>query len=136
MKGGRGHFGKRGGTPENGKNSGNSNLHNGRWEQAFHPKGRNRRTVWQIPLSKFPEAHFAVFPERLVELCVLAGSKINDVILDPFVGSGTTALVSQRLDRKYIGIECNPTYCEMTERRLAKTHHLPLFHSDNFAEQR
>ncbi len=136
MKGGRGHFGKRGGTPENGKNGGNSNLHNGRWDQAFHPKGRNRRTVWQIPLSKFPEAHFAVFPERLVELCVLAGSKINDVILDPFVGSGTTALVSQRLDRKYIGIECNPTYCEMTEKRLAKIHHLPLFHSDNLAEQR
>jgi site-specific DNA-methyltransferase (adenine-specific) len=53
MKGGRNHFGKTNGTPEIGKNSGNSNLHDGRWDQAFHPKGRNKRTVWEIPLSKF-----------------------------------------------------------------------------------
>ena len=56
MKGGRKHLGKRGGTPEQGKNSGNSNLHDGRWDQAFHPKGRNKRTVWSIPLGKFREA--------------------------------------------------------------------------------
>lgn len=136
MRGGRGHFGKRNGTPENGKNGGNSNLHNGRWDQAFHPKGRNRRTVWQIPLSKFPEAHFAVFPERLVELCILAGSKTGDVVLDPFAGSGTTALVSQRMNRNYVGIECNPAYCEMAEKRLEKICRLPLFDSDNSAEQR
>ena len=67
MKGGRGHFGKRGGTPEKGKNGGDNNLHDGRLDQAFHPKGRNKRTVWSISLSKFRDAHFAVFPESLVQ---------------------------------------------------------------------
>jgi hypothetical protein len=126
MRGGRNHFGKRGGTPEQGKNQGNPNLHNSRWDQAFHPNGRNRRTVWEIPLSKFPEAHFAVFPERLVELCVLAGSRPNGVVLDPFIGSGTTALVAQRLGRDYIGIDCNPTYCEMARKRTGQNLFLPL----------
>ena len=54
MKGGRNHFGKRNGTPEQGKNAGNSNLHDARWDQAFHPKGRNKRTVWSVPLGKIP----------------------------------------------------------------------------------
>lgn len=118
MKGGRNHFGKKDGTPEDGKNAGNSNLHNGRWDQAFHPKGRNRRTVWEIPLSKFRDAHFAVFPEKLVELCVLAGCPTSGIVLDPFAGSGTTAVVAQRLGRKYVGIEINPEYCEMAKGRL------------------
>lgn len=118
MKGGRNHFGKVNGTPEEGKNGGNANLHDGRWDQAFHPLGRNRRTVWEIPLSKFRDAHFAVFPERLVELCVLAGSPRNGVVLDPFLGSGTTAVVAQRLGRKYIGIDSNPAYCAIAAERL------------------
>ncbi|MGB3681263.1 MAG: site-specific DNA-methyltransferase [Rubrobacteraceae bacterium] len=120
MKGGRNHFNKRGGTPELGKNSGNPNLHNSRWDQAFHPKGRNRRTVWQIPLSKFPGTHFAVFPEKLVELCVKAGSPEGGVVLDPFSGSGTTAFVSRRLGRNYIGIDCNPQYCDMAKKRIGQ----------------
>jgi DNA modification methylase len=118
MRGGRGHFGKRGGTPEVGKNGGSTNLHNGRWDQAFHPLGRNKRTVWSIPLSKFREAHFAVFPERLVEICLQAGCPQNGLVLDPFLGSGTTALVAQRLGRRYAGIDCSPEYCKMAERRL------------------
>lgn len=118
MKGGRNHFGKRQGTPESGKNGGNSNLHNGRWDQAFHPKGRNRRTVWDIPLSKFRGVHFAVFPERLVELCISAGCPENGIVLDPFVGSGTTAVVAKRLNRKYVGIDSNAEYCEMALDRL------------------
>lgn len=118
MKGGRNHFGKKDGTPEDGKNAGNSNLHNGRWDQAFHPKGRNRRTVWEIPLSKFRDTHFAVFPENLVELCILAGCPTDGIVLDPFAGSGTTAVVAQRLGRKYVGIEINPEYCEMAKGRL------------------
>ncbi len=73
MRGGRNHFGERGGTPEEGKNAGDNNLHDGRWDQAFHPAGRNKRTVWSIPLGKFRDAHFAVFPESLVETCLLAG---------------------------------------------------------------
>lgn len=118
MKGGRGHFGKKNGTPESGKNGGSANLHDGRWDQAFHPKGRNRRTVWKIPLSKYRDAHFAVFPERLVELCVSAGCPKGGIVLDPFVGSGTTALVAQRLGREYIGIDSNLKYCEMARNRL------------------
>ena len=118
MKGGRNHFGKTGGTPEKGKNAGNSNLHDGRWDQAFHPKGRNRRTVWEIPLSKFRDTHFAVFPERLVELCILAGCPEGGIVLDPFIGSGTVAVVAQRLGRRFIGLDSNLKYCEMTRDRL------------------
>ena len=119
MKGGMGHFGKVGGTPEQGKNKGNPNLHRGRWDQAFHPLGRNKRTVWSIPLSKFREAHFAVFPEKLVETCVLAATRPGDSILDPFCGSGTTLVVAQRLRRSYIGIDVQRRYCEMAARRLS-----------------
>ena len=118
MKGGRGHFGKKSGTPEQGKNGGQSNLHDGRWDQAFHPKGRNKRTVWSIPLSKFREAHFAVFPERLVETCLLASCPRPGLVLDPFLGSGTTAVVAKRLERSYFGIDCVADYCEMAKRRL------------------
>lgn len=118
MRGGRNHFDKQNGTPEQGKNVGNPNLHDGRWDQAFHPKGRNRRTVWEIPLSKSRDAHFAVFPEKLVELCVLAGCPEGGIVLDPFIGSGTTAVVAQRLGRKYVGIDSNPQYCEMARGRL------------------
>jgi DNA modification methylase len=121
MKGGRNHFGKINGTPERGKNNGNSNLHDGRWDQAFHPKGRNRRTVWEIPLSKYRDAHFAVFPEKLVELCLLAGCPERGLVLDPFVGSGTTAVVAQRLGRYYVGIDSNPKYCDMARKRLIQT---------------
>ena len=120
MKGGRNHFGKVNGTPEKGKNAGNSNLHDGRWDQAFHPNGRNRRTVWEIPLSKFRDAHFAVFPEKLVELCILAGCPEKGVVLDPFVGSGTTAVVAQRLGRRFIGIDSNPAYCQMARARIGQ----------------
>jgi site-specific DNA-methyltransferase (adenine-specific) len=118
MRGGRRHFGKRNGTPERGKNRGNSNLHDGRWDQAFHPRGRNKRTVWSIPLSKFRDAHFAVFPESLVTTCVLAGCPAGGVVLDPFLGSGTTAVVAQRLRRDFIGIEHVPDYCQMARRRI------------------
>ena len=127
MKGGRNHFGKRGGTPERGKNGGNPNLHTGRWDQAFHPKGRNKRTVWEVPLSKYPNAHFAVFPEKLIEPCILAGSRVKGLILDPFLGSGTTALVALRLGREFIGVDCSQKFCEMARRRIAdEAPRLPL----------
>lgn len=118
MRGGRNHFGKVKGTPENGKNRSSPNLHRARWDQAFHPNGRNKRTVWEIPLSKFRDAHFAVFPEKLVELCVLAGTKRGGVVLDPFMGSGTTAVVAGRLARRFVGIDCSNEYCEMARRRV------------------
>ena len=119
MKGGRGHFGRVDGTPERGKFGGRANLHKGRWDQAFHPLGRNRRTVWSLPLGKFRDAHFAVFPEALVEPCVLAGSRPGGVVLDPFMGSGTTGLVALRHGRRFVGLDINAEYVEMARRRLA-----------------
>lgn len=119
MKGGRKHFGKRDGTPEKGKNSGDSNLHDGRWDQAFHPQGRNKRTVWSIPLSKCREAHFAVYPEILVETCLKATCPIDGLVLDPFSGAGTTACVAKRLGRSYIGIDCNDSYHAIARNRLS-----------------
>lgn len=120
MKGGRNHFGKRGGTPEAGKNRGDSNLHNGRWDQAFHPLGRNKRTVWSIPLSKFRGAHFAVFPESLVRTCLQASCPPQGLVLDPFLGSGTTAVVAQQLGHSCLGIDLAADYCDMARERLKK----------------
>lgn len=118
MRGGRNHLGKRNGTPENGKNSGNQNLHNGRWDQAFHPKGRNKRTVWEIPLGKFRDAHFAVYPESLVETCLLASTRKGDIVFDPFTGSGTTGVVAVKNDRRFIGCELVKIYQEMAQKRI------------------
>ena len=120
MKGGRNHFFKKGSTPEQGKNGGDSNLHDARWDQAFHPKGRNKRTVWTIPLSKFRDAHFAVFPEQLVETCIRAGCPEEGIVMDPFFGSGTTGLVAKRLNRHYLGIERAAKYCKMARERLSE----------------
>lgn len=118
MKGGKNHFGKKGGTPEAGKNAGNRNLHDGRWDQAFNPLGRNKRTVWEIPLGKFRGAHFAVFPEELVETCLLAGSYQNALVCDPFSGSGTTGLVALKNSRRYFGCDINQSYNDMAKKRL------------------
>lgn len=118
MLGGRRHLGVRNGTPESGKNAGNSNLHNGRWDQAFHPKGRNKRTVWSIPLGKFRDAHFAVYPEKLVETCLLASTKEGDFVLDPFTGSGTTGLVAIKSRRSFVGIELVERYQVMAQTRI------------------
>ena len=117
MKGGRKHF-TEGWTPERGKNAGNSNLHSGDWSHAFNPLGRNKRTVWSIPLSKFRGAHFAVFPEALIEPCILSCTKKGDIVLDPFMGSGTTALVALKNERHYLGIELNPEYKALAEGRI------------------
>jgi site-specific DNA-methyltransferase (adenine-specific) len=119
MRGGRNHFGKRNGTPEQGKNSGSSNLHDARWDQAFHPKGRNKRTVWSVPLGKFREAHFAVFPPKLIEPCILAGAPRGGIVLDPFFGAGTVGLVATELQRRYVGVELNADYVTMAKKRLA-----------------
>lgn len=118
MRGGRNHLGKRNGTPENGKNAGNQNLHNGRWDQAFHPMGRNKRTVWEIPLGKFRDTHFAVYPEALVEICVLASTKKGDIVFDPFTGSGTTGVVALRNSRRFIGCDLVKKYQEMAQKRI------------------
>jgi DNA modification methylase len=82
---------------------------------------RNARSVWTIPTQPFPEAHFATFPERLAERCVLAGSRPGDAVIDPFVGSGTTAIVAARLGRRTVGIDLSPKYVEMVRKQLAVT---------------
>jgi DNA modification methylase len=79
---------------------------------------RNKRSVWTINTQPYKEAHFAVFPPKLPELCIKAGSSEGDVILDPFFGSGTTGWVAQRLGRNWIGIELNPEYVKIAEKRF------------------
>ena len=79
---------------------------------------RNRRSVWTIATQPFPEAHFATFPQALVEPCILAGSRVGDTILDPFSGSGTTGVVALSHQRDYVGVELNPEYVAMSRRRL------------------
>jgi DNA modification methylase len=86
---------------------------------------RNRRTVWTIPTQPYPEAHFATFPEALVEPCIAAGTKLGDTVLDPFAGSGTVGVVALRAGRDFIGIDLNPEYIEMARRRIEGT--APLF---------
>jgi site-specific DNA-methyltransferase (cytosine-N4-specific) len=81
---------------------------------------RNKRSVWTVPTFAFPEAHFATFPPDLIKPCILAGSRPNDVILDPFLGSGTTALVSKEFGRKCVGIELNENYIRMAMKRTAQ----------------
>jgi DNA modification methylase len=81
--------------------------------------GRNKRDVWTVATQPCAEAHFATFPPKLIEPMILAGSKEGDVILDPFMGSGTTAIQAVRWHRHYLGCELNPEYVKMAERRIA-----------------
>jgi len=80
---------------------------------------RNKRSVWTVTTQPFPGAHFAVFPEALIEPCVMAGCPEGGTILDPFAGSGTTGIVAKRNGCDFIGIELNPEYAEMARRRIA-----------------
>jgi site-specific DNA-methyltransferase (cytosine-N4-specific) len=84
------------------------------------PNGRRLRTVWDVPTQALKEAngHVATFPPALVEPCILSGSRPGDLVLDPFVGSGTTALVAGRLRRRFVGVELHPDYLAIATRRL------------------
>ena len=79
---------------------------------------RNRRNVWQINTVPYRGGHFAAFPPKLAETCILAGCPVGGIVLDPFLGSGTTAAAAKQLDRRYIGIELNPEYCTLAEQRI------------------
>jgi DNA modification methylase len=79
---------------------------------------KNPRSVWTIPTQGYSEAHFATWPEALVERIIKAGCPEDGTVLDPFMGSGTTALVARRLGRKSIGIELNRDYADLCARRL------------------
>jgi len=85
-----------------------------------NPDGRNKRSVWTITTKPYKDAHFAVFPPTIPELCIKAGSKEGDTVLDPFFGSGTTGWVAQRLGRQWIGIELNAEYIKIAEKRFAQ----------------
>lgn len=87
--------------------------------KTYIPTARkNKRDVWTFGTAHYRGAHFAVFPDKLAETCILAGSRQNGIVLDPFCGSGTTGVVATRHGRKFIGIEINPAYVEMAEQRI------------------
>lgn len=81
----------------------------------------NKRSVWSVPVKPYTGAHFAVFPSELIEPCILAGAPVGGIVLDPFMGSGTTAQVAQDLGRQYIGCELNPAYEKLQKKRTAQT---------------
>ena len=94
------------------------------YESVREPSGRNRRTIWSIPTDPFPGAHFATFPQKLVEPCILAGSQPDDWVLDPFFGSGTVGVVCEQQHRNYVGIELNPEYVNIAVERVRRTERL------------
>ena len=81
-------------------------------------KGRNMRSVWKIPSHPFKGSHFATFPEKLIETPIKAGCPERGVVLDPFMGAGTTALVALKLNRQFLGIELNPEYIKISQERI------------------
>lgn len=85
-----------------------------------NPNGRNKRAVWTITTKPFKEAHFATYPEKLIEPMIKAGCPENGIVLDIFMGAGTTALVAKKLGRNYLGIELNPEYIEIINKRLSQ----------------
>lgn len=78
----------------------------------------NKRSVWTVNTKPYAGAHFAVFPQELIEPCIMAGAPIGGIVLDPFMGSGTTAQVAQHLNRQYLGCELNPEYKSLQDKRL------------------
>lgn len=96
------------------------------WQAIMEPaqdkkqKAKNRRSVWNINTEPYPGSHFAVYPRALVRLCVAAGSRPNDRVLDPFIGSGTTGVVCNELGRNCVGIELKEEYAELARERLLK----------------
>jgi DNA modification methylase len=92
----------------------------GRGGAEIQTNYRNKRDVWSIPTTPFPGAHFATFPPELIKPCILAGSPEGGVVLDPFLGSGTTAMVAKSLGRRAVGIDLNAEYLEMAKRRCAQ----------------
>jgi DNA modification methylase len=91
-------------------------------ERVFGADGMaNKRSVWTVNTKPYSGAHFAVFPTELIEPCILAGAPLGGIVLDPFMGSGTTAQVAQDLGRQYLGCELNPEYGKLQKKRTAQT---------------
>ena len=92
---------------------------NGNMKAVGRTDKRNRRSVWTVATRPYKGAHFATFPPALIEPCILAGSRPGDIVLDPFMGSGTTASVALQHGRQYLGCELNPAYRPLQEARIA-----------------
>ena len=107
-------------NPSDQKNGIRKIYTNGKNDSTFKEvKGtKNKRSVWNYPTSQFPQAHFATFPETLIVDCIKAGCPEEGIVIDPFMGAGTTALVARKLNRKYIGFEINEEYKELAENRI------------------
>lgn len=104
---------------ERGGFDGKTNELEGREAFRAITQTRNKRTVWTVNPKPYAEAHFATFPDDLIEPCILAGSPKGGLVLDPFMGAGTTALVAARHSRNFLGCELNPAYIEIAEKRIA-----------------
>lgn len=90
-------------------------------ERHYIPSGMaNKRSVWSVCTSAFKDAHFAVFPPSLIVDCIKAGCPENGIVADPFMGSGTTAIVARKLNRNYIGFELNRDYIDIANKRINK----------------
>lgn len=90
----------------------------GYYDDALMPTTRNKRDVWLINTVPYKGAHFAAFPPKLAETCILAGCPKGGIVIDPFFGSGTTGFAAKSLDRHYIGIELNAEYCALARARI------------------
>lgn len=95
-------------------------IHSGREYFGTADGMANKRSVWSVTTKPYKGAHFATFPADLIEPCVLAGSRPGDIVLDPFMGSGTTAQVAVKHGRHYLGCELNPKYGQLQDKRLGK----------------
>lgn len=93
---------------------------NGKKEFIITTERRNKRSVWTVNSEPTPEAHFATFPQKLIEPCILAGSRPGDLVFDPFIGSGTTGRVAERLGRRWVGLELSADYIKIASNRTAQ----------------
>jgi DNA modification methylase len=104
---------------ESGRNDGGSHV-SGVGFRSDPDKGRNARNVWTITSKPYKGAHFATMPPDLAKRCILAGSRVGDTVLDPFLGSGTTAQCAETLGREWVGCELQPNYEELIRERTAQ----------------
>ena len=119
LKGGRGINHKyAGGVPGQKAQNINKPRKNGAITDVMIAPFRNKRDVWHINTVPYAGAHFAAFPPKLAETCILAGCPVGGVVLDPFFGSGTTGLVAAQTGRRYIGIDINAEYCRLADERI------------------
>lgn len=92
---------------------------NGIRNSGIYPMS-NKRSVWTVNTKPYKEAHFAIYPEKLIVPCIKAGCPEDGIVLDPFMGVGTTAIVARKLNRNFIGFELKKEYVEMANKRLYK----------------